>query len=741
MVAPAGIADAVSDMRPLPTSLALLLVFAAPALAAAPDYSISVTPTTNSATPKAKPKKNRGVQDTVTVLPRVDVNATRRIETPTTNASSLRLDRSQLVRFLPGTPADAIASAPGVEMIRMGPWASRVSVRGLSGERVLLMVDGVRLNTGRGHGTQASIVSVDRLDQVELLPGAGGAEYGSDAMGGVVNLVTHRPLFSERRSLALGVSARGSDPGGEFAQTARLRWRSSLWGAEVSGGTGQLDALVTPKQTIANSGSHEDDLGVRAAVRLGTGQVDAEYTRHAARDVGLPAFNNASGAAGNYPLQSREATRLEMVAPDATLGDMIVRGRVLAVDQLYRSDFDETTVDSMFGGLNRRFRGYKIIAAEDRISTRSRGLQPDVRFGEKGTLRFSGELRRENTNGPRTIDSLVTDATGTPLATGNGTLVTETVPNAWRDVRGAAVTAATEFGALRLQAGGRYDWMRSRATPMPGSFTSILDVTDRRFSWDGGLAYRADGVESYVRVATGFRAPNLEERYFNGFIHGGLRVFGDPALVAERSTTYETGVRGNFDGWGSFRLSAYRSAVDDYITFKYIGMLYKIPRFQYANVRRARIEGVELASRVRVRGSAIGVTATLPRGRDLDASERLDDVGSSRLTFDVGLPVHRVVPQGILSLRARWSDAIQADPSRPASEEGNFARPAFWTLSAELGMTLGGARATFAVRNLFDHYYREPLSFIDEAGRTFSFALKRDFELLPAFGARRRSVK
>jgi hemoglobin/transferrin/lactoferrin receptor protein len=674
-------------------------------------------------------------------MPTVDVRGTRRAVEPSANASTLRLNRSQLVRFLPGTPADAIASAPGVEMIRMGPWASKVSVRGLSGERVLLMVDGVRLNTGRGHGTQASIVSVDRLDQVELSPGAGGAEYGSDAMGGVVNLVTHRPLFSERRSLTLSLSARGSDPGGEFAQTSRLRWRSRSWGGEISGGTGRLEALVTPVGTIENSGSREDDFGARAAMRLGSGHLDAEYTRHAARDIGLPAFNNAAGATGNYPLQSREATRLELATPDAVVGPVPLRGRLLAVDQRYRSDFDESTVDSMFGGLNKIFRGLTIKHAADRIGTRSRGLQPELRFGHDGALRVSGELRREITSGPRIVDTLVTLANGSPDPRNpGGTLVTETVPNAWRDVRAAAVSAATEFGALRLQAGARYDWMRSRATPLAGSFTTILDVTDRRASWDGGVAYRADGVESYARVATGFRAPNLEERYFNGFIHGGLRVFGDPELVAERSTTFETGVRGNFDGWGSFRLSAYRSSVDDYITFKYIGMLYKIPRFQYSNVHRARIEGVELAGRARRRGVSLGVTATVPRGRDLDANERLDDVGASRLTLDIGLPAHRVVPQGIVALRARWSDAIRSDPARPATAEGNFARDAFWTLSAELGMTLGGARATFAVRNLLDHHYREPISFIDEPGRTFSFALKRDFEL-PVFDTQRRSVK
>jgi hypothetical protein len=109
------------------------------------------------------------------------------------------------------------------------------------------------------------------------------------------------------------------------------------------------------------------------------------------------------------------------------------------------------------------------------------------------------------------------------------------------------------------------------------------------------------------------------------------------------------------------------------------------------------------------------------------------------MTLDLGVPVDRLrIPQGILTLRGRWSDAIQADPNRPSTEQENFARPAFWTMSAELGTTFGGTRATLAVRNLLNHHYREPLSFIDEPGRTFAFGLRRDFEL---FSLDRRSVR
>src|SRR5262249_57596222 len=100
--------------------------------------------------------------------------------------SAGRVEGAKLVRFQPSTTADALLAAPGVDVSRTGPWASRVSMRGLAGERVLVLVDGVRLQSGRGHGAQTSLVSVDRLESVELLPGAGGAVYGSDALGGVV---------------------------------------------------------------------------------------------------------------------------------------------------------------------------------------------------------------------------------------------------------------------------------------------------------------------------------------------------------------------------------------------------------------------------------------------------------------------------------------------------------------------------------------------------------------------------
>src|SRR6185295_14130843 len=170
------------------------------------------------------------------------------------------------------------------------------------------------------------------------------------------------------------------------------------------------------------------------------------------------------------------------------------------------------------------------------------------------------------------------------------------VPPARRTGWGAGASTAHVLRGVRLEASVRYDALHSHADSTTNSSTTILAVTDRRWSTEAGAARAFGATEPYLHVASGFRAPNLDERYFNGNIHGGLRLFGNPDLRSERSRSYEIGVRSSeaAPAWlRRARLSAYRSDVSDLISFRYIGQLFLVPRFQYFNVERARIEGLE----------------------------------------------------------------------------------------------------------------------------------------------------
>ncbi len=652
--------------------------------------------------------------DTVTVLKPIVIQGERSLTPDRSSATTVRLDRGRVNRFLPATAADVLVSAPGVDVVSTGPWASHVSMRGLSGERVLVMVDGVRLESGRGHGAQTSLVPVDKLEGVEIQPGSSSAQFGSDALGGMVELSTHRTLLASERNTTLTLNTSGSLPGDHWDQAARIRCVGPGLGGEVFGSLSRLRALTTPSGEVPNSGYHDQDVSVRAQSQIGAGVFDYEHSTHRGFDIGLPAFTSSAGASAEFPLQSRDADRFELSTVASGLRPAM---RLLAVQQRFRTHYDETSVDSQF--VRDRYVAQRTTVARDRITTWSRSLQPSVRFG---ALRLFGEWRRENTSGPRTTGTTVRNAAG--AITSDTEAPSESVPPARREAWAAGAAGSATWRKFRLESSVRWDRLRSRADSTAYSFTPVLDVTDQRTSGEVGLSRPIGAWTPYGRVASGFRAPNLEERYFNSTVHGGLRVFGNPALVAERSATTEIGVRANDALFGvlrSLRISAYRSEVREMITLKYLGQLYLVPRFQYTNIHRARLEGLEAETDVRVGRVQAQFTAGLPRGTDVETGKRLVDIGAARATLDLRTTAPRFIPMGLVSLRVRWTDATRGDDTEGSQV---LARPPFWTVSAEASGSWSGVRLTLAVRNLTNERYREPLSFLDEPGRTFTLAAR-----------------
>jgi hemoglobin/transferrin/lactoferrin receptor protein len=725
-----GLARAIFSLTLLAAAPAFAQPFPLPVLpdsiaapAAIPDstpvpYAVPVLPVT-------RVPGTRSVADTVTVLPPVDVRGARGVVADRTTATSVRVERGKANRFLPVTIADALVAVPGVDLVKMGPWASQLSLRGLSGDRVLLMVDGVRMNSVRGHGVQPSLVSLDRLDAVELMPGAGSAQHGSDALGGVVNIVTQRSLFADHAATSYFLQARAAEPGGSWSNSARARIAGPRGGLEFSGGLGGLDHLSTPYGALPNSGHGEQDYALRGATRFGRALLDVEHTEHAVFDAGLPAFSSSSfsdeapstvSSVGSYPVQRRGAQRLEMAfqgrgwQPDL---------KVLGVHQRFYTRFDETVTDSIF------FRGRVVGStsrySSDRVTTDVMSLQPSLRFRGFGAVQMFGEYRVEAANGPVLREQETRNLAGAVTASTYEEGVS--VPPAERRAWAAGLSATHTLRRFKLESSVRYDRMRSRADSLPNSPTAELDVTDQRTSLDLGVSRAIGALEPYAHAGTGFRAPNLDERYYNSNIHGGLRLFGNPDLESERSRSYELGLRaaGQLPEWlRGARISAYRSDVDDLISFRYIGMVYLVPRFQYFNVQRARLQGLEATAQFRLGTIQLDLNGSLPSGRDLDTGKRLEDVGSTRASLEIVCPMTKLFPYGSVSTRVRWSDAVTG-----VSE--SLRRPAFSTTSVEASFVTRGVYTVLAVRNLWDHTYYEPQSFIPEPGRTFAISFRREF--------------
>ena len=93
------------------------------------------------------------------------------------------------------TVPELISRQPGVHLSQFGGLGqfSTVSIRGSSAEQVLVLLDGIPLNTGEGGSVDLSTIPLEALERIEIVRGGGSAVYGPDAMGGVVNLITKKP--------------------------------------------------------------------------------------------------------------------------------------------------------------------------------------------------------------------------------------------------------------------------------------------------------------------------------------------------------------------------------------------------------------------------------------------------------------------------------------------------------------------------------------------------------------------
>jgi outer membrane receptor protein involved in Fe transport len=172
-------------------------------------------------------------------------------------------DKSQIEERRPAATLTAIDATPNLTPVGTNPALVRPRLRGLTSNRVLVILDGDRLNNVRSDptsGVSPSVIDVTDLDAVEVLSGAGSSLYGSDAMAGIINLVTPNVVRGDQGHY-LGLRFDGEYHGnGNFRRGgATLNWGERLFALRVGG------SLFRE----ANYSSGERSVSIDEVVRLG----------------------------------------------------------------------------------------------------------------------------------------------------------------------------------------------------------------------------------------------------------------------------------------------------------------------------------------------------------------------------------------------------------------------------------------------------------------------------------------
>ncbi len=533
---------------------------------------------------------------------------------------------ADLVRMLPGIYVEG-------DLTRLG--TSGLNIRGIGGNRVLTQIDGIptaeQFDFGPLSITQFAL-DPEALASVEIVRSAGSALYGSDALGGVVSLVTRSPqsYLGDRPhdlSLRVGYDSRAEEA--SATATAALgnnRWRGSLLIGHRDGASWDNQGELASRdftRTLPNPSARRQD---NVLFKLGH-----DLRESAQLETAIEWFD---GRATTEVLSSRTPASPFSAA-------------VLDFDAVDRQERRRLSVESSHARPTRWFdtvlwRAYGQDAETAQVTREMRqgAGGPSVR---DGLLTFEQQTLGSEVTARKALDAQARQMLTYGLSVrqdrfdqlrdrsefflGSGQPVptplifpTKYFPQSEVVELGLFVQGEHQLGnRLRLVPGLRFDRYRLAADSHdavylqgnPGTLAPV-DLTDAALSPKLGLVFSlSPEVSLFAQAARGFRAPPMSA-VNNGFTNqtAGYRTLPNPDLRPETSDNLELGLRGVFSR-GSFSVVAFDNRYRDFIDTLTLGFNPQVGLvdFQPQNIARVRITGLELGGEAqlgrafRVRGA------------------------------------------------------------------------------------------------------------------------------------------
>lgn len=147
------------------------------------------------------------------------------------------LNARDIQKISPQTSADLLATIPGIKVQKSQFGGGSPVIRGMESNRVLLVVDGVRMNNAiyrKGHLQSSITVTPNMLDKTEVVFGPSSVVYGSDALGGVIHYYTKTPKLSEVPEIKSQLFSRYSTVNNEITTNVSAEIRNKKWASLTS---------------------------------------------------------------------------------------------------------------------------------------------------------------------------------------------------------------------------------------------------------------------------------------------------------------------------------------------------------------------------------------------------------------------------------------------------------------------------------------------------------------------------
>ncbi len=482
-------------------------------------------------------------------VPRIVVTATR-TEQPIedVNASVEVIDREEIESYSGNSVTEVLKYATGVEVMERGN-ETQISVRGMSSGQTLILVDGLR-RTDKASGSVITNIQVEDIERIEIVRGPMSALYGSEAMGGVINIITAKPQEGTRSGMDLTVGQ--TDDGQRETGIAGgfINWGGDTTGHRVSFESRSRGDFRTDPESIETDMREEERNNLAYRGRYALNDADeltwgAEYAEQDDEGVGYDAKQDIELAR----IETEERYHLT-AGYDGLVGSGIAalnvgHGVADSTSQKSATDWDDTTSTKDEAQAQYTFWPHAAHTF-------------NVGYGFLGESFDSTAIGGEET---RDVHSVF-------------------LQDQWM--------LTNEVG---LTVGARQD-----------DYSDFGSATSPNVT----LAWRPGPWTLRAGYGEAFRAPTMMELYADLLLQKKTRV-GNPDLDAETSRSVEMAVARSFRR-GNVELALYQTDADDLIqSYDVLKTYPTTPRGEvvdewiesYTNINSARIRGAELTWNVR----------------------------------------------------------------------------------------------------------------------------------------------
>jgi hemoglobin/transferrin/lactoferrin receptor protein len=519
---------------------------------------------------------------------------------------------------------DLVRNEPGVSVGNQSARGgfSNFVIRGIGGNRVVILSDGVRVpdfpgsNAGSPTGYTRDFVDLESVRQVEIVRGPASALYGSDALGGVVAYTTKDPtdylMFNGGKSFFASVKGAYSGADNSFAETATAAYRAGnveFMGIYTrrDGGSMQLaNSSLAPNPEWWSENNFLGKLVFRPTENDTIRLVGEYYMRNQTTEVlsNMGDFPSLVAKiydewAADYNKRSRVSARW---THDAPVGFIDRIDLIAYFTQVIRQE-DTFTLRGANNGWtpsNFRFASYwftqNIYGAELQMSTKAQMLNvPNY-------LTYGLSFMYTSTTRPRNRTQ-VTMSTGTGNQTSGGeTFPNKNFPDTNTTQVGAYLQDEITVGKLSVTPAVRLDyynlapnpdaafWRSSGAVSLMPTESTYWSVSPKL----GLLYWLTDEYSGYFQYAQGFRAPPYDNANF-AFTNttSFYQILPNANLRPETANSFEIGARGKYKDGSSWQLAGFYNLYNNFIDTTVVGMVGPVTQFQYINFPNVTIWGIE----------------------------------------------------------------------------------------------------------------------------------------------------